>query len=260
MSTPPCEILAVIRPDWPVPARVQALVTTRSGGVSQPPWDSFNLAIHVGDRVDDVVCNRQRLRDVIGHNKTFQWLNQTHSTDVVVASDKGVVQQADGAHTQEDNLVCTVLTADCLPVFFCNKEATQVAVAHAGWKGLGAGVLEKTLACFSSAPEHLRVWLGPAIGPEHFEVGDDVRQYYVDHYPSLPYQDFFVPVQTDPSRLCWHMDIYAMARYILKQQGVDAVYGGGYCTYADKTRFFSYRREPVCGRMASCIWLEPSSL
>jgi YfiH family protein len=260
VSTPLSEILTVIRPDWPVSARVQALVTTRSGGVSQSPWYSFNLATHVGDGAENVAGNRQRLSDLVGANKSFQWLNQTHGTDVVVASDNGVVQQADGAHTQEDNLVCTVLTADCLPVFFCNKEATQVAVAHAGWKGLGAGILEKTLACFSSAPEHLRVWLGPAIGSEHFEVGDDVRQCYIDHYPSLPCQDFFAPVQTDSSRGCWHMDIYAMARYILKQQGVGAVYGGDYCTYADKIRFFSYRREPVCGRMASCIWLEPSPI
>lgn len=239
-------------PDWPAPARVKALVTTRLGGVSLAPWDSLNLAAHVGDKPEAVAENRSRLQAFVGANKRFQWLSQTHSIDVVRASRGGEVPDADASYTQENNLVCTVLTADCLPVFFCDRQGTQVAVAHAGWKGLGAGILEATRACFAVAPEDILVWLGPAIGPASFEVGEDVRQFFLTRYPDLPVDQCYVGA----SQNTWYMDMYASARYILQQQKITAVYGGGLCTYADPARFFSYRRDTVCGRIASCIWLE----
>lgn len=252
MLTPKLDAAKMLYPDWPAPALVKTLVTTRLNGVSLGPWDSLNLAAHVGDKPEAVAENRSRLQAFVGANKRFQWLNQTHSIDVVRASRGGEVPDADASYTQEKNLICTVLTADCLPVFFCDRQGTQVAVAHAGWKGLGAGILEATRACFAVAPEDILVWLGPAIGPASFEVGEDVRQFFLAHYPDLPVDQCYV----EAGQNTWHMDMYASARYILQQQKITAVYGGGLCTYADPARFFSYRRDAVCGRMASCIWLE----
>lgn len=252
MSMPKLDPANILFPDWPAPARVNALVTTRQGGVSLAPWNSLNLAAHVGDKLEAVVENRRRLSAFVGANKDFQWLTQTHSTDVVRASRCGQVPEADASYTMENNLVCTVLTADCLPVFFCNRQGTQVAVAHAGWKGLGAGILEKTVASFSNEAGDILAWLGPAIGPTAFEVGEEVRGFFLARYPNLPASSCFVASGIDR----WLMDMYATARYILLQQGLTAVYGGGLCSYSDPDRFFSYRRTAVCGRMASCIWLE----
>lgn len=254
MPTPKLDPANILFPDWPAPAAVKALVTTRLGGVSLAPWDSLNLAAHVGDQPEAVAENRRRLSVFIGSNKEFQWLTQTHSTDVLRASRRAQVPEADASYTVENNLVCTVLTADCLPVFFCNRQGTQVAVAHAGWKGLGAGILEKTMACFASEAENILAWLGPAIGPAAFEVGEDVRSFFLARYPDLPASRCFV----ESGLGSWRMDMYVTARYILLQQGVTAVYGGGLCSYSNPARFFSYRRDTVCGRMASCIWLENS--
>lgn len=243
----------MIWPQWPAPQGVKALVTMRFGGVSHSPWDSFNLASHVGDDQKDVARNRQLLQQWLGDGLKIQWLNQTHGTEVLEVSGSNHVFDADAAFSSEINQVCAVLTADCLPVFFCDRLASRVAVSHAGWRGLGAGILENTLSSFSAPPKDIMAWLGPAIGPKHFEVGDDVVDFYRQNYPHLNYKRMFFPFQHKPSKFL--MDIYEAARQILTSQGLSHIYGGDFCTYSDAEKFYSYRRENICGRMASCIWL-----
>jgi len=248
----------MIWPQWPAPHGVKALVTTRLGGVSHSPWDSFNLASHVGDNQIDVARNRQLFQQWLGDGLKPQWLNQTHGTEVLEVSGSNQVFDADAAFSSEINQICTVLTADCLPVFFCDRLANHVAVSHAGWRGLGAGILENTLSTFSAPPKDIMAWLGPAIGPKHFEVGDDVVDFYRQNYPRLNEKRIFFPFQGRSSKFL--MDIYEAARQILASQGLRHIYGGDLCTYSDAERFYSYRRENICGRMASCIWLSRSSI
>jgi YfiH family protein len=246
----------MIWPQWPAPQGVKALVTTRFGGVSHSPWDSFNLATHVGDNQKDVVRNRQIFQQWLGDDLKIQWLNQTHGTEVFEASGTNKILDADAVFSAETNQICAVLTADCLPVFFCDRLASRVAVSHAGWRGLGAGILENTLSEFSAPPEDILAWLGPAIGPKQFEVGGDVVDFYRQNYPRLHYQRIFLPLQHKPSKFL--MDIYEAARQILGSQGLSHIYGGDFCTFSDAERFYSYRRDNICGRMASCIWLSHS--
>ena len=246
----------MIRPSWPAPKRVKALVSTRRGGVSPPPWDSFNLASHVGDERKNVLHNRQLLQGCLGPGLQPQWLNQVHGTTVLEASATNEIVDADAIFSREIKQVCAVLTADCLPVFFCDKAASIVAVSHAGWRGLGSGILEGTLTKFSVPSEEIMVYLGPAIGPKHFEVGEDVWAFYHQNYPRLDYKKIFLPSGENQKRFL--MDIYEAARQILNCQGIGHIYGGNFCTYSDVDKFYSYRREGVCGRMASCIWLEPA--
>ena len=214
----------------------------------------LNLALHVGDCEQDVMHNRARLGLSMAERATFQWLNQSHSTDVVAAVPDNTIRDADACFTQEKNLVCAVLTADCLPVLFCNKQGDQVAACHAGWRGLGAGILENTLSSFSVPPEDVMVWLGPAIGPDHFEVRVDVREFMYEHYPFMRKSAVFVEQGGCSQR--WLMDLYLAAKLVLNSVGVEAVFGGGACTYCDEDQFYSYRRDGLTGRFASCIWLE----
>ena len=246
----------MIRPSWPAPERVKALVSTRRGGVSLPPWGSFNLASHVGDEKKNVLHNRQIFQEYLGPGLKPQWLNQIHGTTVLEASATTEIVDADAIFSREIKQVCAVLTADCLPVFFCDKAASIVAVSHAGWRGLGSGILEETLAKFPVRSEEILAYLGPAIGPRHFEVGEDVRAFYHQNYPQLVYKKIFSPSIKDKKK--FFMDIYEAARQILNRQGISHIYGGDLCTYSDTEKFYSYRREGVCGRMASCIWLEPA--
>lgn len=243
----------IIWPQWPAPQGVNAVVTTRFGGVSHPPWDSFNLAAHVGDDQKKVARNRRLLQQRLGDGLKVQWLNQTHGIDVLEVSGSHQVFDADAAFSSEINHVCAVLTADCLPVFFCDRLASRVAVSHAGWRGLGAGILENTLSVFSVPSTDIIAWLGPAIGPKHFEVGDDVVEFYRQNKPHLNYKRIFFPLQGKSSKFL--MDIYEAARQILTFYGLRDIYGGNFCTYSDAEKFYSYRRDNVCGRMASCIWL-----
>lgn len=244
---------ALLIPDWPAPESVSAFVTTRLGGRSKAPWDELNLATHVGDFASDVHHNRKLLHEYLGEDLHFHWLNQVHGSTVVEAKDNKATLRADASFSRDPRQVCMILTADCLPVFFCNKAASQVAVCHAGWRGLGTGVLENTLEVFNDPAEEIIVWLGPAIGPDYFEVGDDVVCFFMRHYPNLRYSAIFSPVVEVTGK--WLMNIYEAATQILLASGVVSVFGGGLCTYADKHRFYSYRRDGVCGRMASCIWL-----
>ncbi|AIB40220.1 peptidoglycan editing factor PgeF [Pseudomonas sp. FP1911] len=234
-------------PDWPAPARVKACVTTRAGGVSLAPFDSLNLGDHVEDSLEAVLENRRRLSEAFDIQPA--WLRQVHGTRVVEA-DPGRTVEADGSWTSTAGIACTAMTADCLPALFCDRAGTRVAAAHAGWRGLAAGVLEAAFESLDSAPEDVLVWLGPAIGPQAFEVGPEVREVFMQQLPATA--EAFVPSH-NPGK--YMADIYQLARLRLAARGVSAVYGGGLCTVTDP-RFFSYRRSPHTGRFASLIWLE----
>ncbi|MDO9320062.1 MAG: peptidoglycan editing factor PgeF [Pseudomonas sp.] len=233
-------------PDWPAPAHVKACVTTRAGGVSRPPFDSFNLGDHVEDDSLSVSINRQRLQADIGCAPA--WLRQVHGVQVV-AADAGKILEADANYSTEVGVACAVLTADCLPVLFCDRAGTRVAAAHAGWRGLAGGVLEATVQAMALPAEQLLAWLGPAIGPAAFEVGVEVREAFVSTHPQAAAA--FVPSLNHGRYMT---DIYALARIRLAACGVMAVYGGGLCTVSDP-RFYSYRRAARTGRFASLVWL-----
>ncbi|CAI8757474.1 MULTISPECIES: peptidoglycan editing factor PgeF [Pseudomonas] len=235
-----------LTPDWPAPASVRACVTTREGGVSEAPFDSLNLGDHVDDRPDAVAENRRRLTEHFSIKPA--WLQQVHGI-VVAHADPGVVATADASWTATPGIACTAMTADCLPVLFCNRAGTRVAAAHAGWRGLAAGVLEATLDHLDTAASDVLVWLGPAIGPKAFEVGPEVREVFVKQLPEAAAA--FVPSHNAGKFMA---DIYLLARLRLAAKGVTAVYGGGFCTVTDP-RFFSYRRASRTGRFASLVWL-----
>lgn len=239
----------------PVRRRVRAVSTTRRGGVSDPPYDSFNLGFHVGDDPARVEQNRRRLQKIAGGQVELCWLSQVHGTTVVRAEEALEADEpveADGCVSTTPGLGCVVLTADCLPVVLCDRQATVVAAAHAGWRGLAAGVLEATVESMEVAPGALMAWLGPAIGPDVFEVGDEVREAFVDADEGA--EGCFRPSPFHPDDR-WVADLYELARRRLEHCGVTAVFGGGVCTYSDQERFFSYRREGTTGRMATAVWL-----
>jgi len=238
-------------PNWPAPDCVQALCTTRLGGYSEAPYDSFNLAQHVGDAPTHVAQNREYLQQLAGYSNEPAWLEQVHGSVVVNAADSTATMAADASVATVSGKVCVVMTADCLPVLFCDKQGRAVAAAHAGWRGLAAGVLEATLQrlCTELAcpANQILAWLGPAIGPSAFEVGDEVRDSFVAQHEVA---SAFTAVRSGH----WLMDIYAIARARLNTAGVTGITGGEYCTFSDEGHFFSYRRNKVCGRMASLIW------
>lgn len=235
-----------LTPHWPAPAWVRACVTTRAGGVSVAPYESFNLAAHVEDDPAAVTKNRQRLLSQLGCRPA--WLQQVHGIAVVQA-DPECVEQADASWTATSGVACTVMTADCLPALFCDRAGTRVAAAHAGWRGLANGVLEATLDALAVEPQDTLVWLGPAIGPQAFEVGAEVREAFVSQHAQAA--SAFVPSTNDGRFMA---DIYQLARIRLAARGITAVYGGGFCTVNDE-RFYSYRRAAQTGRFASLIWL-----
>jgi hypothetical protein len=237
----------VLIPDWPAPANVRAWQTLRSGGCSASPWQSFNLGDHVGDDPEHVTSNRRKLTELLPAEPV--WLRQVHGNLAVNAAESAKNTEADAAYARRSDLVCVVMTADCLPVLFCDRAGTVVAAAHAGWRGLLGGVLENTLAAMQVPPGQVMAWLGPAIGPKNFEVGNEVYQAFVAQDSRS--SGFFV---SRPGGK-WLADLYGLARLRLATAGVAAVFGGGFCTVSDTGRFFSYRRDGVTGRMASLIWL-----
>lgn len=244
----------LIFPDWPAPPRVKAFFTTRAGGVSAHPYDSLNLGAHVGDAPLHVAENRARLGALLPAAPI--WLNQTHGVNVLrlgakCASSHAPVE-ADASVTGTINTVCAVMVADCLPVLFCVDEGSRVGAAHAGWRGLLSGVLERTVEALGCAPTEVMAWMGPAIGADAFEVGSDV----FDAFTSASGGDAaaFRPIAERPGK--YFADIYALARWRLQRAGVTKIFGGQFCTVSDKTRFFSYRRDGQTGRMAALIWLE----
>ena len=239
----------LILPDWPAPVSVRACSTTRTGGVSAAPWDSLNLGDHVGDLPEAVQINRQRLIEMAELPAMPYWLEQIHGTAVVrLDGHTPATRRADAVWSNQKNNVCVVMTADCLPVLFCSFDGKEVAVAHAGWRGLSAGVLEKTLAQFSVPPQEIHAWLGPAIGPEAFEVGPEVRTAFIAHDPVA--EGAF---RAAGEKL--YADLWLLARQRLMAQGVASISGGGRCTWHESAHFFSWRRNGTTGRMASLIWL-----
>ncbi|PID34423.1 MAG: hypothetical protein CR976_00335 [Thiotrichales bacterium] len=247
---PAAERLGWIIPDWPAPAGVNAVCTTRHGGASRAPFDSLNLGDHVGDHEPTVAANRQRVRDVLYLPTEPLWLEQVHGTVVAGMTTTDCCPQADASVALKPGQVSVIMTADCLPVLFCDRAGTKVASAHAGWRGLCDGVLENTLQRLDCTADDVLVWLGPAIGPEQFEVGNEVRAAFMRH-DSRAEKAFVAGEQHGK----WLADIYLLARQRLRQQGIENIYGGGLCTVSDSERFFSYRRDGQTGRMASLIWL-----
>jgi YfiH family protein len=239
-----------IVPDWPVLNRVRAVVTSRTGGVSRGAFASMNLADHVGDAPAAVASNRRRLEQLLQLPAAPLWLQQVHGTRVVdAASIRGAVQ-ADAACTCQPGMVCAVLSADCLPLLLCDRTGTCVAAAHAGWRGLAAGIIEQTVMAMGRPGSELLAWLGPAIGPAAYRVGSEVRDTFVAHDPQAA-----VAFSGGPDG-SWQADLYRLARQRLAECGVHAVSGGDHCTFTASERFFSYRRDGETGRIASLIWLE----
>lgn len=234
---------------WDAPQWIRACVTTRLGGVSKSPYQSLNLGLHVGDRPEDVMTNRQRLNRVLQLNSAPCWLEQVHSDQVVEAMDYAAPPRADASFTRQAGVVSVVMTADCLPVLFTNRRGTVVAAAHAGWRGLHGGILEQTVRSMGETPESLLCWLGPAIGPRAFEVGAEVREAFVAKDAKA--ERAFSAVQGEK----YLADLELLARQTLANIGISQVFGGGYCTVEQEDTFFSYRRDHNTGRMASLIWI-----
>ena len=239
-----------IQPDCPTPPGIRACSTLRMGGVSQGGYASFNLAAHVGDDPGHVSANRDRLRNSLQLPTEPFWLTQVHGNKTVRAkkATQGPPPEADASFSDEAGVVCTVMTADCLPVLFCNRKGNRVAASHAGWRGLAGGVLESTVQALDS--NDLMAWLGPAIGPQAFEVGAAVRQTFLERLGDC-HEAF---LQIDEHH--WLADLYNLARMALTRAGVTEVYGGNECTFSNPERFFSYRRDAQTGRMATLIWRE----
>lgn len=240
--------MKLIVPDWPAPAHVVAFTTTRQAGVSQGNYASFNLATHVNDDSLAVATNRAMLLNQIPLPNEPGWLQQTHSTIAVNITSDYKSTEADAGYTQEANQPCAVLTADCLPLLVCNKQGTEVAAIHAGWRGLANGVIESTIHQLHSAPADLLVWLGPAIGPLVYEVDKTVYNTFVHANPAAA----AAFCATDAEH--WLVDLYALARQRLMQLGIYAIYGGDHCTYSETDLFYSFRRNNITGRMASVIF------
>lgn len=239
-----------LTPAWPAPANIRAVCTTRHGGVSVAPFDSLNLGDHVGDNPYAVARNRMIVGDTLQLPSEPLWLKQVHGVGVC-GMDVGTCYPTGDASTAfGTGQVCVIMTADCLPVLFCDKAGTRVAAAHAGWRGLEAGVLERTVESLQCPPADVLVWLGPAIGATAFEIGTEVREAFMQHAPVAA--NAFQPSGNAGK---WLADIYLLARQRLNAVGVHAIFGGDLCTYTDAERFFSYRRDGQTGRMASLIWM-----
>lgn len=249
MSTP-----TYLQADWPVVPGVRALCTLRAGGVSLAPFDSFNFGQRVGDDPAALEQNLLRLSAAAQLPGPPQWLEQVHGVEVVDLDQPGS-RRADAALTRRAGVVCAIQTADCLPVLLTATDGSAVAAAHAGWRGLAGGVLTHTVAALQAAATPgigLQAWLGPAIGQDRFEVGDDVRTAFCDADAAAA----AAFVANDRGR--WQADLYALARRALAAQGVTAVSGGGWCTHAQGDQFYSYRRAARTGRMASLVWIQPA--
>lgn len=239
-----------LQADWPAADFIKSGTTLRSGGVSSTPYDSFNLATHVGDDLVAVNENRTKLALQLGLSVEPQWLQQTHSTDAVMLPYEQNIPKADAVYTMNENTVCAVMTADCLPLLITDKQGTCVAAVHAGWRGLCDGIIEKTINKLPAKPDSLLVWLGPAIGPDVYEVGKEV-------YDAFTQSDFEAKhAFTSTKEHHWLLDMYHMARLRLNKLGVTHIYGGKRCTLSEEEHFFSYRRDGDTGRMASLIWID----
>lgn len=243
--------MQIIQPTWAAPANIRAFTTQRAGGVSQPPFESLNLGDHVGDDPLKVQQNRQRLTEQGGLPHFPVFLTQTHSTKVLrLPLESGADLNADAVYSQQANQVCLVMTADCLPVLFCSRNGQEIAAAHAGWRGLCDGMLEATVAEFACDPSEIMAWLGPAIGPQAFQVGQEVIDQFCAVDPNAHLA--FVPDPQASGK--FFGNLYQIARQRLNKLGIFEISGGDYCTYTEAEKFFSYRRDAQTGRMATLIW------
>lgn len=236
-----------IEPDWPSPAGVRAASTLRPGGVSPGSYSALNLAAHAGDAPDRVAENRRRLATALKLPSEPVWLNQVHGR-LTIRADDSTVRTADAAYTRKRGIVCAVMTADCLPILLCARDGRTVGAVHAGWKGLAAGVVESAVEAMGD--RDLLAWLGPAIGSEAFEVGNEVREAFLQNHAD------FAEAFREAEGGKWLADIYRLGRIALHRLGITEIFGGHWCTYRQTHQFFSYRRNRVTGRMASLIWLE----
>jgi polyphenol oxidase len=242
--------LTWLTPDWPAPPKVRALSTLRAGGASASPYASLNLGAHVGDSPDAVAENRRRLRKAAELPAEPSWLTQVHGVRVANLDCPEADASADGAVTRQPGRVCAIITADCLPVLFAADSGEAVAAAHAGWRGLAGGVIEATVRALAVPPQALMAWLGPAIGPGHFEIGEEVRDELLRGDPGA-HRAFEVN-----SRGRFMADLIALARRRLMRLGIERIYGAGECTYQHSERYFSHRRDGRTGRQATLVWLE----
>ncbi|WP_101774372.1 peptidoglycan editing factor PgeF [Pasteurella oralis] len=241
----------VLKPDWSVPKNVHGFSTLRQGGVSQPPYDSLNLGTHVGDEQNSVKTNRTLLVEKLQLPKMPVFLEQIHSTKVIklpITNTSNLA--ADAVYTDQPNQVCLVMTADCLPVLLTSQQGDEVAAVHAGWRGLCDGVLEQTVAQFRCSPSQIIAWLGPAIGPTKFQVGQDVVERFCAREPTAELA--FKPDPQAPNK--YLADLYLLATQRLNRLGITQISGGEYCTFTEQNKFFSYRRERQTGRMATLVW------
>jgi len=240
--------------DWRLPPGVRAAFTTRLGGVSAAPWDSLNVATHVNDYAAHVAANRARLHELLHLQSEPAWLNQVHGVAVhdVDAGDNNLPATADAAISARAGKACVVMVADCLPVLFCSGDGSRIGAAHAGWRGLASGVLEQTVKAIGAPAAELRAWLGPCISRENFEVGEEVREEFVKQDAGS------VDCFGRNAKGRWQADLVELARRRLKAMGVKDLSGGSWCTYADRERFYSHRRDGKGGRMAALIWRVPA--
>ena len=240
-----------ITPNWPAPLNVQAIFTTRSGGTSSGPYTSFNLGDHVGDKQHIVKLNRAKLLKTLPDEP--KWLNQLHGSTPIWVDNNTSILKGDAALSKTHNIVCAILTADCLPIFLCDEAGTVVGIAHAGWRGLVSGIIEQTISEMKKECSHnIMAYLGPAIGPNHFEIGEEVRDSFIK-YDNRSASAFTIHGSVNSKK--WLANIFLLARQRLVTAGVTKIYSNEECTYSDSNRFFSYRRDGDTGRMAGLIWL-----
>jgi YfiH family protein len=238
-----------IVPEWPAPEHIQAISTTRQGGISTGPYNSANFGLNSGDDQARVLANRDKLQQAF-KGSPIQWLQQVHGEKVHRVDQIAPDTEADASITRKPHQVCAVLTADCLPVLICDRAGTEVAAVHAGWRGVAQQIIGKTVQQFEASAADLLVWLGPAIGPDVFEVGAEVIAAMAKTLPDHQPQTDYCRVEKDGKFM---LDLYTVARLQLKQSGIEAVYGGQWCTLSDEKQFYSYRRDKITGRMATAI-------
>lgn len=240
----------ILQPDWPAPANIRAYSTSRQGGFSQTPFNEFNLGFHSGDDPISVKKNRDLLKQTLNLPTEPIWLKQTHSNLVVAAHSSNRDTEADASYALQKDQICLIMTADCLPILLCHKQGRYIAAIHAGWRGLAKNIIKQTLAQCPFPPEELIAWLGPAIGPQAFEVGIDVFSQFVNQNPAA--KQAFISLTHEK----WLANLYQLASLFLNQLGIRHIYGGNFCTFSDPERFFSYRRDgEKTGRMATFIWI-----
>jgi purine-nucleoside/S-methyl-5'-thioadenosine phosphorylase / adenosine deaminase len=242
-------MLDLIIPDWPAPYWIKAYTTTRAGGFSHAPYNSLNMATHVGDSLDDVLKNRQLLQSNLHLKKPIIWLEQVHGNTAISADHPIDSLAADAIYSRTEQTLCAVQTADCLPVLVCSSSSYCVAAIHAGWKGLSNGIIETTINALALPPSDILIWLGPAIGPQAFIIGEEVFQAFLDKDQAA--ETAFQSIGNKQ----WQANLHILAQQRLHKLGITSIYGGNYCTFSDSSRFFSFRRNQITGRMLSLIWI-----